>query len=686
MQISNYRRVENKKNDNVLYSVMLECKLCQGTKEAFVRDVKAAPEPQCILCFDSQIADMERFLSSSSDVHGILTVDPTYNLGEFYVTPTTYPHLMLEDVITGKPPSLLGPVLIHQKMAFSTFNYFSSTLVGFSKKLRQLAAFGTDGQESLIDAFSHSFPFALQLRCFIHFKKNISEKLKVYGIPPSVAKEFLDDIFGKHSGSTYSEGLVDCSSVEEFNERLAKCESVWNSREVPYAPPGGPRFFDYFCSKKADVVRYNMRRDLRESAGLGSPPGIFTTNASESINSMMKRKVSFKESEWPHFNDQVKELVKQQREEVIRALSGRGQYRLSQQFSHFSVSAAKWAKMRPEQRREIIMRFDKATMKTKQRSSSSGPSTIFSLSTSEVSCGQQSAIRRLSVTAVDSGITKISPTTLQNMWDKAEELMNDSSAITPAPGKDKTARIVLSYSSAIPHLVLKGTNGQFKCDSRCLNWRSSKLCSHSLAVAELNNELPAFLHWFNQSDSEPNITSLAMAGLPPGRGCKGGVPKRTRQREKEKMAAPEISIPRPIFQPTCLHRSPSITSASGHVNVCSQAGNVIQVSGTTPGNPTSSIVSTLYQAMNVITPSSVGQVKLSNICSHASNVTSPATSASMTPAPSQPNLNPFYVKFIYGNIRMCQGCRSPLRLTDGSIPAPPFDLVMARVERRTFRD
>ena len=66
------------------------------------------PEPQCILCFDSQIADMERFLSSSSDVHGILTVDPTYNLGEFYVTPTTYPHLMLEDGITGKPPSLLG--------------------------------------------------------------------------------------------------------------------------------------------------------------------------------------------------------------------------------------------------------------------------------------------------------------------------------------------------------------------------------------------------------------------------------------------------------------------------------------------------------------------------------------------------------------------------------------------------
>ena len=83
----------------------------------------------------------------------------------------------------------------------------------------------------------------------------------------------------------------------------------------------------------------------RESIGLGSPPGIFTTKTSE--KPIMRCKFNFKESQWPHFNDQVKELVKQQRE-VIRALSGRGQYRLSQQFSHFSVSAAKWEKIGPE--------------------------------------------------------------------------------------------------------------------------------------------------------------------------------------------------------------------------------------------------------------------------------------------------------------------------------------------------
>ena len=265
-------------------------------------------------------------------------------------------------------------------MDFSAFNYFSSTLVGFSKKLRNLSAFGTDGQEALIDAFSHCFPNAVQLRCFIHFKRNVSEKLKEYGIPTSVAEEFLCDIFGKHSGSMYNEGLVDCTSDKDFGERLEKCRAVWNAREAPYAPTSGPRFFNYFLRYKSDSVCHTMRADLRESVGLGCPPKIFTTNASESINAMMKRKVNYKECEWPQSNEEVKELVKQQREEIIRALSGRGQYRLIEQFSHYSISPSKWAKMRPEQRREVVTQFDKATMKSK-RSPPGSTSTPTSTST-----------------------------------------------------------------------------------------------------------------------------------------------------------------------------------------------------------------------------------------------------------------------------------------------------------------
>ena len=53
---------------------------------------------------------------------------------------------------------------------------------------------------------------------------------------------------------------------------------------------------------------------------------------------------------------------------------------------------------------------------------------------------------------------------------------------------------------------------------------------------------------------------------------------------------------------------------------------------------------------------------------------------------STPNTNLFYIKFIAGNIRLCQGCRTLLRCADGSVLAPPFDLCVARAEYRSFWD
>ena len=173
--------------------------------------MKAAPDPQCILYFDWQMIDMVRFVTTDTmEQCGILTVvQPRAVLCHSY-------HISSPDAGRHnhwKNPSLLGPVLVHQRMDFATFNYFSSTLIGSCKKLRNLCAFGTDGQEAIIDAFSHSFPSAASLRCLIHFKRNIAEKLKECNIPAALADEFLS---GKHSGSTY-EGLVDSNSEQEFN-------------------------------------------------------------------------------------------------------------------------------------------------------------------------------------------------------------------------------------------------------------------------------------------------------------------------------------------------------------------------------------------------------------------------------------------------------------------------------------
>ena len=203
MQIKNFRRQSVDKGNDALHAIMLECKLAQGKAEAFVRDVKAAPEPMAVCYADWQLGDLERFCTNSADHEfSILSVDTTFNLGDFFVTPTSYKHLLLEDIRTGESPVIIGPVLVHQQMKFTSFNYLASVLIDGNKKLRNIQAFGTDGDTNLSDALGHNFPFALALRCFIHFERNIQGKLRDLGIPAKVADEFVHDIMGNHQGST----------------------------------------------------------------------------------------------------------------------------------------------------------------------------------------------------------------------------------------------------------------------------------------------------------------------------------------------------------------------------------------------------------------------------------------------------------------------------------------------------
>ena len=67
-------------------------------------------------------------------------------------------------------------------------------------------------------------------------------------------------------------------------------------------------------------------------------------------------------------------------------------------------------------------------------------------------------------------------------------------------------------------------------------------------AAEVNGELKLFLQWYVSSGQEPNITRLAHAGLPAGRGRKGGVPKH--KRSSTPTVSPDVVVPRPATSQT----------------------------------------------------------------------------------------------------------------------------------------
>ena len=181
-------------------AVVMQKAYLEECNQHFIREVKTLREPGIVVAVDRQLDDLVRFCTDDAEF-GILTVDPTFSLGAFDVTVTTYRHLMLKCRRTRNYPAFIGPVLIHFKKSFSTYLFFSSTLVGLRPQLSHLKSFGTDGELALHQAFKHSFPSAVHLLCTIHARRNIKSKIREMRISESVQQITLGDIFGKQVGS-----------------------------------------------------------------------------------------------------------------------------------------------------------------------------------------------------------------------------------------------------------------------------------------------------------------------------------------------------------------------------------------------------------------------------------------------------------------------------------------------------
>ena len=111
-----------------VFAMMQSAKL-NDSLGPFVREIRPSPEPAFILARDRQLNDLVRFCAAPNSF-SILTVDPTFNLGEFNVTPTTYRHCLLISARSDKPPVMIGSVMIHYHKTFHTYLFFASTLIG----------------------------------------------------------------------------------------------------------------------------------------------------------------------------------------------------------------------------------------------------------------------------------------------------------------------------------------------------------------------------------------------------------------------------------------------------------------------------------------------------------------------------------------------------------------------------
>ena len=126
---------------------------------------------------------------------------------------------------------------------------------------------------------------------------------------------------------------------------------------------------------------------------------------------------------------------------------------------------------------------------------------------------------------------------------KLKHLLPVKHSVVPAPGFGEDEKMVKSHSGSAPHLVTIDQNTwQYKCDDKCLQYKSVSVCSHTVAAAEINGHLTKFIDFLRRHNCSPNLTQLAQHGMPAGAGRKGGKPAKKKQPRK-KAPSEENRIP-----------------------------------------------------------------------------------------------------------------------------------------------
>ena len=365
----------------------------------------------------------------------------------------------------------IGPGILHKQKLLTSYKTLPLLMTKYNTEASGVLAFGTDGEENLYSAWSQVYEDVKHLRCDIHLRDNVKRQLRELGITGSDAAEIVSDIFGKVLGEVTEGGLVDCTSGKDFDIALNNVTGKW-----PSLHQNGDNFTASFLKDKAEVIRESATADIRSMCGLGCQPRVYTQNASESMNRLVKAEEDAKFAKkadglFPSI-ERIRAEVKRQNDQQFLALIGRGEYRMTNDFSFLGVEEKNFFRMSEQQKNSLKKKFFSASMSDPFRR--------------EVTEQQRQAAEKcLSIAAENAHIIEIPYPVLKGMFNKAATTVNDQSAVSkvpPSEGSDPLAPVrvtVHSRSSRDRRSVLVSLKtGKVQCDQGCANWPHT-VCAHT---------------------------------------------------------------------------------------------------------------------------------------------------------------------------------------------------------------
>ena len=307
----------------------------------------------------------------------------------------------------------------------------------------------------------------------------------------------------------------------------------------------GATFGSFFRVQKLQLVKNCMSAKVRTSAGLGFPPDVYTQNANECMNSVIKRDTKGKKLSPKEAASAIEACVNEQESQVKLALIGVGELRLAEGHEQFQIKQNEFYAMSSNQRSIHVAKFHKAVVKVHEiPQTHASHSEMISpyVATLMSTAGTEIPLPRLTTTAGETDLCKLSVQPQHSKivyppYSVVEEMFQDASAmvtgdgVLQAPGASSTY-IVLNTADAKNPFIINMVGNKIECSNeKCVRFQAYGICTHTIAVAETSGNLSGFLADFNMRNRQ-SLSSLVDIG----HSSKAGK-KATKATQKRKGAA-----------------------------------------------------------------------------------------------------------------------------------------------------
>jgi hypothetical protein len=277
----------------------------------FVHQITVYPDLVCIVGVKCILDEFDKVLQVKSNEPVLCSYDTTFQLGDFYVSPLLFRHILFD----GSPVIPLG-FLVHERKFQNVHEQFSMMKkhVPHLRKDSLHVPIVVDREVGITNAIEGSCPF--DVHCWNHIKRDLRFWLRSHGATSDDVKVYSDNL----------SSLLCCESESEFDEMVGEMLPKWSEAMV-----------DHFNSSlKSELKTYSCRWVL-ETAKVYNPYSGVTNNCSESLNAVLKRLFDWKEVPLDVLILSLYYLQNFYVAEIQRGLAGIGDYRLEEEFHYARI-------------------------------------------------------------------------------------------------------------------------------------------------------------------------------------------------------------------------------------------------------------------------------------------------------------------------------------------------------------